>query len=267
MCLIISEFTKRIVFNPNRMKICKNLIISDGISTIEEWFKKCPPQRGILQWQDGRSAKETAKHWINDVPQPFTDLFKGFRFEFQLCSPEYVSEFDDLRGNGRNHDLLIIAKDLGGNRIVVSVESKVDEPFGKTLADYMDDIQKKRDNNITTQSDKRILALKNAILPNISIQEFNKLRYQLLTAVAGTLSEAKKRNAKSAIFVVQTIFTNKIDPFKHQINQTDLDRFVDAISNGMFKNLKDGTLIGPMRVQGNNFIPNIVDLWIGKYSL
>src|SRR5674476_1645320 len=129
----------------------------------------------------------------------------------------------------------------------------------------MDDNQKKRDNNITTHADKRILALKNAILPNISIQEFNKLRYQLLTAVAGTLSEAKKRNAKSAIFVVQTIFTNKIDPFKHQINQTDLDRFVDAISNGMFKNLKDGTLIGPMRVQGNNFIPNIVDLWIGKY--
>jgi hypothetical protein len=250
------------------MKICRNLILSDGISTIEEWFKKCPPQRGIQQWQDGRSAKETAKHWINGIPQPFTDLLKGFKFEFQLCSPEYVSEFDNLRGNGRNHDLLILARDSAAdNKIVISVESKVDESFGNILGDYMRDIENKRDNNIPTQADKRILALKNALLPNISIPEFNKLRYQLLTAVAGALSEAKKQNAKSAIFVVQTIFTNKIDPFKHQINQTDLDRFVDAISNGMFKNLKDGTLLGPMRVLGNKFIPNSVDLWIGKYSL
>jgi hypothetical protein len=249
------------------MKICKNLILSDGISTIEEWFKKCPPQGKEKHWRDGRSAKETAKHWINGVPQPFTDLLKAFRLELQLCSPEYVSEFDNLKGNGRNHDLLIIARDSANNEIVISVESKVDESFGKTLADYMDDIQKKRDNNITTQADKRILALKNALLPNISIPEFNKLRYQLLTAVAGALSEAKKQNAKSAFFVVQTIFTNKINPFKNQINQTDLDCFVDAISNGMFKNLKDGTLLGPMRVQGNEFIPNSVDLWIGKFSL
>jgi hypothetical protein len=250
------------------MKICKNLTVSDEISTVEEWFKKCPPQRGILQWQDGRSAKETAKHWINGIPQPFTDLFKGFKFEFQLCSPEYVSEFDNLKGNGRNHDLLIIARDSAtDNEIVISVESKVDEPFGNIIGDCMHNIKNKRDNNIPTQADKRILALKNALLPNISISEFNKLRYQLLTAVAGTLSEAKKQNAKSAIFVVQTISSNKIDPFKHQINQTDLDRFVYAISNGISKYLKEGTLLGPMRVQGNIFIPNNIDLWIGKYSL
>jgi hypothetical protein len=249
------------------MKICRNLTLSDNISSIEEWFNKCPPQRGILQWRDGRSAKETAKHWINGIPKPFTDLFKGFELEFKVCSPEYVSDFDNLKGNGRNHDLLIIANDPAKNQVVISVESKVDESFGNTIGDYMDDIQKKNENNIPTKANKRILALKDAIIPNVLNQEINKLRYQLLTAVAGTLSEAKKQNAKSAFFIVQTFFTETIDQVKHKINQTDLDYFVDTISNGKFKSVIDGALIGPMRAQGNEFIPNNIDLWIGKYSL
>ena len=249
------------------MKICKNLIFVDDISSVEEWFIKCPPQGKEKHWKDGRSAKETAKFWINAIPQPFTDLFKGFKFEFQLCSPEYVSDFDNLGGNGRNHDLLIIARDSDENRIVISVESKVDESFGNTIGNYLFDIQKKRLTNIPTQSDRRILALKDALIPNVPNQEFNKLRYQLLTAIAGTLSEGKKQNSKSAFFIVQTFITKTIDRVKHKINQTDLDYFVDAISDGKFKSLIEGTLIGPMRVQGNEFIPNNVDLWIGKYSL
>jgi hypothetical protein len=66
---------------------------------------------------------------------------------------------------------------------------------------------------------------------------------------------------------VQTFITKTIDQVKNKINQTDLDYFVDAISDRKFKSLINGTLIGPMRVQGNEFIPNNVDLWIGKYSL
>jgi len=249
------------------MKICKNLKLSDEISTIEEWFEKCPPQRGRLQWQDGRSAKETAKHWINGIPQPFKDLLKGYKFEFQLCSPEYVSEFDNLRGNGRNHDLLILALDPDENRIVISVESKVDESFGQTVGDYQNDIKKKKDKNVPTQADIRISNLKTAMMSSITDSEFIKVRYQLLTVVAGTLSEAKKQKANSAIFVVQTFITNGLDQNKHQINQADLDLFVNLISNGRFKTIKDGTLVGPLRVQGNKFIPDFIDLWIGKYSV
>jgi hypothetical protein len=256
-----------IFINPRRMKICRNLSLSDEISTIEEWFKKCPPQRGRIQWQDGRSAKETAKHWINGIPQPFKNLFKGFKFELHLCSPEYVSEFDGLRGNGRNHDLLILALDQYENSIVISVESKVDESFGPTVGDYQKDIKKKKDKNISTQADTRISNLKTALMPSIPDSEFIKVRYQLLTAVAGTLSEAKKQKANSAFFIVQTFITNELDPVKHQINQSDLDCIVNLLSNGRFKTIKDGTLLGPLRVKGNRFIPDIVDLWIGKYSL
>jgi hypothetical protein len=249
------------------MKICRNLTLSDNISSNEEWFVKCPPQRGILQWRDGRSAKETARHWINGIPQPFTDLFRGLKLEFQVCSPEYVSDFDNLKGNGRNHDLLIIANDPAENRIVISVESKVDESFGQTVGDYQKDIKKKKDKNISTQADIRISQLRLALMPNIPDLEFNKVRYQLLTALAGTLSEAKKQKSKSTFLVVQTFITNDIDQVKHKINQTDLDYIVDTISNGKFKSVIDGSLIGPMRVHGNEFIPNNIDLWIGKYSL
>lgn len=249
------------------MKICRNMILSDEISTIEEWFKKCPPQGKEKHWQDGRSAKETAKHWINGIPQPFTDLFKDFGFEFQLCSPEYVSDFDDLRGNGRNHDILILAQDPSENPFVISIESKVDEPFGPTVGDYQKDIKKKKDKNSSTQADIRIINLKNALMPSVPDSEFIKVRYQLLTSVAGTLTEAKKQKANSAIFVIQTFITDGLDQEKHQINQADLDFFIDLISNGRFKTIKDGTLLGPMRVKGNRFIPDFVDLWIGKYSL
>ena len=55
----------------DQMIICKNLIQTDKIESLSEWFDKCPPQKGIAHWKDGRSAKETAKLWLSAIPAEF----------------------------------------------------------------------------------------------------------------------------------------------------------------------------------------------------
>ena len=248
------------------MKICKNWNQENTIYTLDEWFSKCPPQGKEKHWVNGRSAKETAKHWLYIIPNEFRDILKCFQLKYELCSPEYVTEFDNYN-NGRNHDLLIIAKDQKKEKVVVSVESKVDEPFDKTIGSYLRIIERMIKNGEATNAGLRIKKLKEAIFPTINQTVFKLLRYQLLTAVAGTLVEAKNQKAKKAIFLVQPFVSSNMDSKKHRQNQRDLDYFMEVISKGKHCIIHDNDLFGPFKFNGNEFIPNDVELWIGKYSI
>lgn len=248
------------------MKICKKLNPKDSITSVKEWFTKCPPTGKAKQWVDGRSAKETAKHWLKGIPKPFIDILKYFNLKYILCSPEYVSKFDNLDGNSRNHDLLIKAQDENNLPVIISVESKVDEAFGIKVGDYWKDILSKKATT-TTNADIRIKLLKNALFINPSSSKVDQLRYQLLTAIAGTLSESKKQKTKKAIFVVQTFISSGMDSKKYRQNQHDLDYFLEVFTYGKHKIIHDGNLVGPFTVPGNDNIPNNVELWIGKYSV
>lgn len=249
------------------MIICKDLNPSDSISSLKEWFAKCPPAGGLKQWVDRRSAKETAKHWVYTIPRSFIELLKCFHLEYELCSPEYESKFDSLNGGKRNHDLLITAKDKYSKSVVISVESKVDEKFDETLAErlvYYTKVIARGDNS---NLDKRIKLLKDALFTKPNSGKIDRVRYQLLTAVAGTLSESKKQGAKKAVFIVQTFLSSAMDSKKHRQNQRDLDYFLEVFTNGKHKIIHDDDLIGPIKVPGNADIPNDVELWIGKYSV
>lgn len=245
---------------------CKKLNKKDTINSLEEWHLKCPPKSKI-HWQPGRSAMETAKLWLQGIPKEFTTILKDFNLELELCSPELNTRFDKYRGNVRNHDLLIPAKDQMNETFVISIESKVDEPFGKTIGAYLKIIKRKKENGKNSNVDKRIEDLRNAIFPLLDKEIFESLKYQLLTAVAGTLAEAKKQQAKKAIFLVQTLVSSKINQNMHRRNQNDLDKFIHAVSNNNHQNIQDNELLGPFYFAGNNFIPNDVELWIGKYSI
>lgn len=249
------------------MKICKDLNPNKPINSLADWFSMCPPQRGENHWVDGRSAKETAKHWLHVIPKEFRDLLKCFNLEYELCSPEFVTRFDDFPGNGRNHDLLIIAKDQKQEKVVVSIESKVDESFGQTIGTYLRAIERRIENGEVTNAGFRIEQLKEAIFPTIDQPVFESLRYQLLTAIAGTLAEAKNQQSKKAIFLVQTFVSPNMDSKKHRQNQRDLDHFLEVISEGRHRIIHDNDLYGPFIFAGNEFIPNDVELWIGKYSI
>ncbi len=246
---------------------CKGLNSSNAIGSVDEWFAKCPPAGKGKHWVNGRSAKETARHWVNTIPVEFTQLIKDTQLTLELCSPEYNSSFDGYKGNVRNHDLLITAKDEHQNSVVISVESKVDEHFDEYVSDYLLAAEQKIKRGERTNADKRANDLLQALFSKTTKVNNAALRYQLLGGVAGTLADARREKATQAIFVVQTFISQNTDSKKHRQNQRDLDYFVELISNGKNKIIHDGDLLGPFRVPGNKYIPGDVDLFIGKYSI
>jgi hypothetical protein len=250
----------------DKFLICKNLVQTDTITNLEEWSKKCPPQQKI-HWKPSRSAMETAKLWLKGIPMEFSNVLNRFNLHIHLCSPEFITKFDNYKGNGRNHDLLIGAKDSDNKNVIISIESKVDESFGKTIGSYLKEIENKKLKGENTNADKRIIDLKNTLLPDLEQKVFESLRYQLLTAVAGTLAEANMQESKVAIMLIQNICTSELNPKKHKQNQKDLNAFINALSNGKHKTIDNGIVLGPFKFFGNEFINHDVDFWIGKYSV
>ena len=249
------------------MIICKKLDPKDTVCSLEEWYSKCPPQRKDLHWQPDHSAMETAKLWLRGIPKEFLEILRNRDLEIEFCAPELNTRFDKYKGNVRNHDLLIIAKDKKDEIIVVSIESKVDEPFDKTIGPYLKAIKRKKENRENSNADYRIEDLRKAILPQVDNIVFESLKYQLVTAVAGTLREAKIQGTKKAIFLVQTLKTSNMNEGKNRKNQRDLDHFMEVISNGKYQNIHENDLFGSFKFTGNQFIPDNVELWIGKYSV
>ena len=128
-------------------------------------------------------------------------------------------------------------------KVVVSIESKVDETFGQTIGTYLRAIERRIQNGEVTNAGFRIEQLKEAFFPTIGQTVFESLRYQLLTAIAGTLAEAKNQQAKKAIFLVQTFVSSNMDSKKHRQNHRDLDHFLEVISNGYHRIIHDNDLL------------------------
>lgn len=249
----------------DKMIRCKNLIETDTIQTIHEWFYKCPPKGKEKHWKDGRSAKETAKHWVHTIPKPFTDILKDKHLKYERCSPEYVTKFDAYKGEGRNHDLLLIAKNKDNNRVVISIESKADESFGDTVRKRFDAAQKKKAENPSSNALERVQELRLALFGELNDTQL-ELRYQLLTAVAGTIAEAKKLRTKEAYFLVQTFV--EAENNKHQDNKKDLDNFIKKFSKGAYSYIENNQLLGPFTVaKGIEKLPDAIELYIGKFEI
>lgn len=251
----------------DKMIRCKDLILNDQIGSLNEWFIKCPPTGKEKQWKDGRSAKETAKHWTYTIPQPFKNILNEFKLMFKVCSPEYETTFDSNGGKGRNHDLLILAKNENKQSVVVSIESKADEPFGETISETIKAAEKRKKKTPNSKGLIRISELRNALFGKEDDNQLG-LRYQLLTAVAGTIAEAKKQNAKSAIFLIQTFISEEIDNKKHLQNQMDLNSFITLFSKSEYTELPNNQLIGPFNItEDTKHLSKDVNLWIGKYNI
>lgn len=251
----------------DKMIRCKTLNINDKIESICEWFYKCPPTGKTKHWKDGRSAKETAKHWVYTIPQPFKDILKTWGLKFNICSPEFVSTFDSNGGNGRNHDLLILAENKLKGPIVISIESKVDETFGGTISETIARAEKNQKENPNSKGLLRIEELRQTIFGKIDENQLD-LRYQLLTAVAGTIAEAKKRNSKTSILLIQTFVSEEINKKKYKQNQDDLNVFINIFSNSDIKQIPENQLIGPFQIKSDTkYLATDIKLFFGKYNI
>jgi hypothetical protein len=251
----------------DQMVLCKDLDTTNKIDCLYQWFDKCPPQGKLKHWVDGRSAKETAKYWLHTIPSEFRKLLNPLNLNYKICSPEFISKFDNYGGNDRNHDLLIIAEKKSGDKVVISIESKVDEEFGNTVSKTIIDANERIYKNPNSKGLLRIEDLRKTLF-GCEKDDQLPIRYQLLTAISGTLAEAKLQGAKTAIFIVQTFFSSETKAKKHEQNKIDLNSFLNLFTNGRYISINDGELLGPFRAPGNNnLVPDNIDLWIGKYSI
>jgi hypothetical protein len=221
------------------------------IADVEAWQREAAPAGGDRQWQDGRSAKELARAWVGGGtgPEDLTALLAGDTRLTGLTIDSAVAEaqtpFDAYAGGVCNHDLLIAGRcDSGPVRI--GLEAKADEPFGQTVAEYESRARRDLDAGTPSNALKRVHGLIED-LTNVEAHSHNlgHLRYQLFTAVAGTLAAAQPGEA--AIFVVHEFATPRTDPARRQANRLDVARFVREVF-GVAIAGESGWVLGPFAI-------------------
>jgi len=152
-------------------------------------------------WRTGYSAKALAYSWeeANGFPdrvkRVFTSsgigLFKNVRP--LLAFPEYQVP---LPGGARpsQSDIFVLAK--GNDQLIsITVEGKVSEPFGDTIAEWRKD---------SSEGKRKRLKFLLKELELEDSKEINAIRYQLLHRTASALIEAKKFGASNALMLVHS---------------------------------------------------------------
>ena len=207
----------------------------DSISSVLAWEKLGKPA-AENHWVEGRSAYELARDWIErDAAGRVTRLL-ALRPELSgLVLGNVIVEkqtyFDDQGRGPRNHDLLIEATSDSGP-VVIAVESKADETFDAPLWKWRSDAVKRHPRS----GGPRRLDHLTGLFFGTTIDKDNAypalacLGYQLLSALAGTLADAKRVGASRAVLVVQEFLTNKTDDELHARNAQVLEDFLARLA-------------------------------------
>ena len=179
------------------------------------------------------------------------------------AEPEARLRFDAFPGEPRNSDLLVIANDAFGP-YVLAVEAKADEPYGVTLAEALGAALERRIENPRSNGIARIEVLATLLLRprTVGLPKAKDLRYQLLTACAGTLAEAHRRQLARAVMLVHEFITPATSDVNHARNASDLRLFLSRLSGHANRLVHDGELQGPFV-----FGPYAgVELFVGKVA-
>jgi hypothetical protein len=147
-------------------------------------------------------------------------------FEIDDVRVEERTHFDDF-GGPRNHDLLVIGK-AGGETVVVAIEAKAGEPFDRTIAEYRDAAMGQRERGEATNKPERLDQLLATYAPALDpkSEEVGALRYQLFSALAGTVVAASEHKAQHAVLMIHEF---KTDDREGADNDADLARFSSAV--------------------------------------
>jgi Domain of unknown function (DUF6946) len=250
-------------------------ISKDGIplTSLADWECLAGPRRSN-QWVDHRSAKEAARAWLEggiDLPREIHSLLTqhsafGPVLDWQ-AEPEAKLAFDTFRGEPRNSDLVIDAKDSHGPYLI-AVEAKADEPFGETLGEALAAALERYLTNNRSNGLKRIEQLSQTLLGPRQPQDppLEGIRYQLLTATAGALCEAERRGCNRAVLLIHEFVTNRTSDDKHARNAVDLDTFASRLSHGLITSVGSDSLRGPFELSPATQLGKSVALYIGKAS-
>jgi hypothetical protein len=251
------------------MRVEKN---GTPITSLEDWRRLAPP-KSLDQWVEGRSAFELARAWCGPhgpaLPEELRVLFEASAatrgLTIETVHPEHRIPFDHHGGEPRNADLAFTGV-LGSSCIAVTIEAKADEPFGATISETIAAALERAVENPRSQGVRRIEDLVRAILfPRRSGQRrIGDLRYQLLTATAGTLAYALSERAATAVIVVHEFVTTMTDDRLHERNADDFFAFLDRLGGGVALTPALGVLVGPFAVPGSPLFKSVPALYVGK---
>ncbi len=231
------------------------------------------PIRDLRDWEEhastpGRfvdhySAKELARLWLSgEAPQVYVDILGNALPGLTLT--EAVAEaqvaFDGYPGGKRNHDVLAVGRAEIGE-VVVGIEGKVNESLDDTLAGKLSAAEQLKRSGKNTNLDKRVRDVFQALAgrPFDPASADGQLRYQLFSAIAGTLAAATEKT-QAAVMLVHLIETPQADPAKFEQTRAAISAFAETV----FGTSGDGSLIGPVKARsGSNWISSTMPLWFG----
>ncbi len=181
--------------------------------------------------------------------------------EFFEGQPEFVTPLPK-RGEGRNHDLWLRGSCPAGP-LTVCVEAKADETFGDWVGEA---IEKAKRRNAKTGLPARVAALLECLFArrcNPVDMPWRSLRYQLVTAFAGTAIQAARDGSRSGVLVVQEFRGTHFDAALQEQNDADLRAFLSSIASHAGP-LQPGILVGPIVVRSNQHLSKDINLLVGK---
>jgi hypothetical protein len=147
-------------------------------------------------------------------------------FEINAVHAEERTHFDDFDGP-RNHDLVVVGT-AAGETALVCIEAKAGEAFGATVEQERRKALRKRESGESTHKPERLVGLLEVYAPDLDpmSEDIGSLRYQLLTALAGTVAAASEFDAQHAVLMIHEFNT---DDRESADNSGDLARFAKTI--------------------------------------
>ena len=240
------------------------------VATLGQWFELAGPKGREAQWVDGRSAKECARAWLEEpgtVPREIAQLLQqldGGPLVVSRVEPEALLTFDG-HGGPRNADIAMWASDTHGP-VAITVEAKADESFDKLLPEVLATALERRIQLPASGALTRATELALALFGPRGKGEpgLDRMRYQLMTAIAGTLAMAQRHNASRAALLVHEFHSAQTSRAKLKSNAKDLDVFVKRLSRGAVTAVEPGVLHGPFTVPGAPLFAEPASLYVGK---
>ena len=162
------------------------------------------------QWRRGFSALETAVSWEKascqpvGLPEPIAELLRGSTFgEAKLLVAIAEHKVPLIGGLADSQCDVWALLDAASGGVSLSVEAKVDEPFGKgneSLGHWLAAGKSARSKKNRKARWENI----SENLPSVGHDAYNKVPYQLLHRCAAAVIEAKRFHVPNAALVVQS---------------------------------------------------------------
>ncbi len=221
------------------------MIISGEIKNIYEWYAKAGPKNRETQWIKNHSALEFAKlvldnSFENDIKENILNKISNNQ-NIVFAIPEQITRLDEYNGGQRNHDLILYAENET-EKIAICFEAKVNEDFDVILSKKWKEGYKKNSN-----IHNRIRNIIDSIWQKSQIENYNDLRYQLLTGLFGTIKFAEKLNIKKCVFCIYQIQVDEKTKIKKTENE--IQKLLDCFN--ISDKVQDNSLSGPFKTKNN----------------